>query len=569
MGPKLWQGRDLLPLCSAPQVGLRAPVRSWTAMPILTAFLHERLLLVLLLLFVIAILHMLSARLRVSYPIVLVLGGLAISLLPGMPTVELDPQLVFVIFLPPLLYEAAWTTSWRDFWKWRRAIGLLAFGLVIFTSCIVAVVAHAMIPGFTLAMGFLLGGIISPPDAVAATSILHGLRVPKRVVTILEGESLVNDASSLIVFRFALAAILTGHFALLPAVGNFFWVAGAGIAVGLGVAYVIYWVHKLLPTTASIDVALTIMSPYIMYLAAEELHVSGVMAVVTGGLFLSYRASEFMNYRARIQGYSVWETLSFLLNGFVFILIGLQLPVITSDLDMPPLPALVYAVVISLLTIVVRFIWVFPATYIPRWLGRRIRERERRPALKNVLLVAWSGMRGVVSLASALAIPLLMDDGHTPFPYRNFILFITFMVILFTLVLQGLTLPRLIQALHLPEENIEAEQGRHLARLQARLAKAALQHLDGNYAEEVGTLEPFGRLRHTYVQQSRLEDPEAIEVRDPALRRHFKQVMQELVDVRREVLRAVRCDTELDLEVVRSVEDILDLEEARIDRMRY
>lgn len=180
-------------------------------MPLLAAFLHERVLLVLSLLFLIAVLHMLSARLRISYPIVLVLGGLAISLVPGMPVVQLDPQLVFVLFLPPLLYEAAWTTSWRDFWKWRRPIGLLAFGLVIFTSCIVAVVSHAMIPGFSLAMGFLLGGIISPPDAVAATSILQGLRVPKRVVTILEGESLVNDASSLIVFRFALAAILTGR----------------------------------------------------------------------------------------------------------------------------------------------------------------------------------------------------------------------------------------------------------------------------------------------------------------------------------------------------------------------
>ncbi|HEX2618425.1 MAG TPA: Na+/H+ antiporter, partial [Flavobacteriales bacterium] len=461
-------------------------------MPLLAAFLHERLFLVLLLLFIIAVLHMLSARLHISYPIVLVLGGLGISLIPGMPLVQLDPELVFVIFLPPLLYEAAWTTSWRDFWKWRRPIGLLAFGLVFFTSSIVAVVAHAMIPGFSLAMGFLLGGIISPPDAVAATSILQGLRVPKRVVTILEGESLVNDASSLIVFRFAVAAILTGQFALVPAIGNFFWVAGMGIVVGLAIAYIIYWIHKLLPTTSSIDVALTIMSPYLMYLAAEELHVSGIMAVVCGGLFLSYRSSEFMNYRARIQGYSVWETLSFLLNGFVFILIGLQLPVITADLDMPPLPALIYAVVISLLTIVVRFIWVFPATYIPRFLSKRIRERERRPSLKAVLLVAWAGMRGVVSLASALAIPLSLTDGSA-FPYRNFILFITFMVILITLVLQGLTLPRIIAALDLPVEDTETEHERHLTRLQARMAKAALHHLDTHYKEQVEGTEAFVR----------------------------------------------------------------------------
>lgn len=535
-------------------------------MPVLTALIQERLLLVIALLFAIAVLHMLSARLRVSYPIVLVLGGLAISVVPGIPTIALDPELVFLIFLPPLLYEAAWFTSWRDFWGQRRAISLLAFGLVIFTSAAVAVVAHAMIPGFTLAMGFLLGGIISPPDAVAATSVLEGLRVPKRVVTILEGESLVNDASSLIVFRFALAAIITGQFSLGSAVGSFVLVAGLGVALGVGIAYLIYLIHRYLPTTPTIDVALTIMSPYVMYIAAELLHVSGVMAVVSGGLFLSYRSSDFMNYQTRMQAYSVWGTLAFLLNGFVFILIGLQLPVITSDLGMPPGPALLYAIAISVLTVVVRIVWVFPGTYLPRWLSRRVREREPRPPAKGVMLVAWAGMRGVVSLAAALAVPLTLADG-TAFPHRNLILFITFVVILSTLVLQGLSLPSLIRALGIeePEDDKAAQLQR---RLNARMAAAALRHLDAHYAEEVSRSKAFTRLRSSFEQQTKEHETESdLLEQDPALRSAFKKAMIEVVHVRRALLKGVRCDTGLDLELVREAEDMLDLEEARIHRM--
>jgi Na+/H+ antiporter len=536
-------------------------------MTLLSALVHERLLLVLALLLAIAVLHMLSAKLGMSSPIVLVLGGLAISLLPNMPHVELDPELVFLIFLPPLLYQAAWGTSWRDFWKFRRPISLLAFGLVFFTSCIVAVVADAMIPGFTLALGFLLGGIISPPDAVAATSVLGGLKVPKRVVTILEGESLVNDASSLIVFRFALAAILTGQFALVPAVGNFFFVAGLGVVIGVSIAYLIYLIHRYLPTTSTIDVALTIVTPYIMYLAAEELHVSGVMSVVSGGLFLTYRSSEFMNYQTRIQGYGVWETISFLLNGFVFILIGLQLPMIISDLGMPPGPALIYAVVISVIVIVLRLLWVFPATYIPRWLFKSI-AAEPRPHPRAVFLVAWAGMRGVVSLAAALAVPLTLTDG-TAFPYRNFILFCTFVVILVTLVLQGLSLPVLIRALDFQDDSDPAAEDRLQRRLRARMASAVVQHLDGHYRDELEQFEAFARLRHNYERLSIESDPDVNEVHDPATRARFKKALIELIHVRRAVLKNLRCDTDLDLELVRRAEETLDFEEARIHRTHY
>ncbi len=258
--------------------------------------IQENLLLIIFLLFVVSMLVMLGQKLRISYPIFLVIAGLLISLIPGIPHITIDPELVFLIFLPPLLYEAAWYTSWHNFWKWRRPISLLGFGLVLFTSCIIAYFSSEMIPNFTLALGFLLGGIISPPDAVAATSVLKGLKIPKRIVTILEGESLVNDASSLIVFRFALAAVVSGNFVFQQAATSFFSVTLMGIVIGLAIAHVFYAIHRWLPTSSNIDTALTFIAPYLMYITAEHFHFSGVMAVVTGGLFLSYRSHEIFNY---------------------------------------------------------------------------------------------------------------------------------------------------------------------------------------------------------------------------------------------------------------------------------
>ncbi|HEY4155243.1 MAG TPA: Na+/H+ antiporter, partial [Puia sp.] len=446
--------------------------------------LQESLLLILSLLFAVSMLTILSKKLHISYPIFLVISGLLIGFIPGIPAVSLDPDFVFLIFLPPLLYAAAWNTSWKDFWEQRRNISLLAFGLVIFTSAAIAFLSHAMIPGFSLALGFLLGGIISPPDAVAASSVLEELKIPKRIVTILEGESLINDASSLIVFRFALLAVITGEFTFWKATGDFFLVGGLGIVTGLGIAYIIYNIHRLLPTSPSVDTALTLISPYLMYIAAEHFHYSGVMAVVSGGLFLSFRSHIIFTYNSRIQIYSFWETLNFLLNGMVFILIGLQLPQIVGGLNEYSLSTVIfYAVVISLVTIIIRIIWVFPGAYIPRLLSRKIRIGENRPPWKSVFLVAWSGMRGVVSLAAALAVPLTLSGGKA-FPQRDLILFITFIVILFTLVLQGLSLPWLIRVLKIGDagEDQTAEQE---AAIRLRLAWAALNHMQNHYSGEL------------------------------------------------------------------------------------
>ncbi|UYQ94868.1 Na+/H+ antiporter [Chitinophaga horti] len=522
--------------------------------------LHEHLLLIILMLFVVSLLVMLGQKLRISYPIFLVLAGLGISLIPGTPHIDIDPNLIFMIFLPPLLYEAAWYTSWKEFWKWRRPIGLLAFGLVIFTSTIVAYVSHAIIPGFTLALGFLLGGIISPPDAVAATSVLKGLSIPKRVTTILEGESLVNDASSLIVFRFALAAVTSGQFILGKAVGDFFLVSLAGIAVGLIIGQIFYLLHRYLPTTPQIDTALTLMAPYLMYLTAEEFHFSGVLAVVSGGLFLSFRSHSFLSYRSRIQSANVWSTAIFLLNGLVFILIGLQLPAIVEGLeDYSMMEAIYYGLLISLLIIVIRIVWVYPATFLPRMLSRSIREKEQKPTAKSVFIVAWSGMRGVVSLASALSIPLTINPG-VAFPERNVILFITFVVILVTLVFQGLSLPLIIRLLNIEGGDSGMKESEQEASINLQMAQVSLAYLEANHAEELETSPALQELRKRFT--GIIENN--AERLDKSIARKYRKILVELIDVRRQELNRLRHEHDYDDELLRKHESNLDLEEARL-----
>lgn len=508
---------------------------------------------------------MLGQKLRISYPIFLVIGGLLISLVPHVPDIEIDPQLIFLIFLPPLLYEAAWNTSWREFWKWKRPIGLLAFGLVIFTSCVVAYFTHAIIPGFTLALGFLLGGIISPPDAVAATSVLKGLNIPKRALTILEGESLVNDASSLIVFRFALAAIITGEFVLQRAVVDFFMLTLMGIVVGIAIASVFYLIHKFLPTTPNIDTALTLMAPYIMYISAEQFHYSGVMAVVSGGLFLSYRSHEIFNHQTRLQAYGVWSTVGFLLNGLVFILIGLELPVIVKGHSNYFIAqAVFYGIVISVLTIVIRIIWVYPATFVPRWISKKIRTTEKSPGWRGPFLVSWAGMRGVVSLASALSIPLTLSNGQA-FPQRNLILFVTFVVILVTLVFQGLTLPMVIKFLNIQEVDTEHVEEEHAVHVRLQLMKASLARLEEKFAREILENELVSNLKLQLQSDVNLtiQKMESLEC-DFKEREEHANVLLDLMQIQRKELAILRKSNAFSDEILRKQEAQLDLDEARV-----
>lgn len=531
--------------------------------------MHHSILLVLGLLFSVFMLVMLAQRIKVAYPIFLVIAGLGISFIPGIPHVGLDPEIIFLIFLPPLLYEAAWYTSWTDFWKWKRPIALLAFGLVFFTSTIVAYFTSSFIPGFTLALGFLLGGIISPPDAVAAATVLKGMGVPKRLMTILEGESLVNDASSLIVFKFALLAVITGTFSMQEATGQFFLVAGMGIVVGLVGAHIMYVIHRFLPTTPAIDAALTVMTPYILFLAAEQFHFSGVMAVVTGGLFISWRSHEiFKTGSTRLNMLGVWTTLIFVMNAVVFVLIGLELPQIVESLGTSSVwQGVKYGAIVSLIIIVLRFLWVFPIAHIPRWLSAKARQ-DPSPGWKGPVVISWAGMRGVVSLATALSIPFYLDDKGTLFPQRDLIIFITFVVIFITLVFQGLTLPFIIKLIKLKEiDNIIPEEEQKTG-IQLILDNTALQIVNKKYEGELNDNELVAFYKSNLesdiqVANKRLESLECDETEHREIKK-YHHLLLEIYAIQRKELFRIRKEKLFSDEEIRKAELQLDLNELKI-----
>lgn len=531
--------------------------------------MHHNLLLILALLFVVMLLVLIAKKIKVAYPIFLVIAGLLISFIPGMPILSLDPELIFLIFLPPLLYEAAWYTSWKDFWKWKRPIALLAFGLVFFTSTIIAYTTSSVIPGFTLALGFLLGGIVSPPDAIAAATVMKGMKIPKRLLTILEGESLVNDASSLIVFKFALVAILTSTFSLQEATGQFFLVAGMGIVIGLIGANIMYCIHRFLPTTPAIDAALTVMTPYILFLAAEQFHFSGVMAVVSGGLFMSYRSHEvFRTGSTRLNMLGVWTTLIFVMNTLVFILIGLELPEIIKGLgEYSIADGIKYGLIVSAIVIALRFLWVYPIAHIPRLLSAEAR-KDPSPGWKGPLIISWAGMRGVVSLATALSIPLLMDDKITAFPQRNLIIFITFVVIFITLVFQGLTLPFLIKFIKVKEiDNILPEEEQQ-AGIQLRLDNAALKLLNEKFPTEIKDNELTAFLKANLESDIQTTQRRLDSLECDAMKHHeieaYHQILLNIYAIQRKELFKLRKEKFFSDEEIRKAELQLDLNELKI-----
>jgi monovalent cation/hydrogen antiporter len=523
------------------------------------------------LILIILALVMVSNKLSLAYPIVLVLGGLALSFTSQFSSITIDPELVFFIFLPPLLYEAAWQISWKEFWKWRRVITSFAFPIVIITSCVVAFVASALIPGFSLALGFLLGGIISPPDAISATTIMRRLDVPKGLLSIAEGESLLNDASSLIVFRFALAAVITGQFYFQEAAVSFFLVIFMGILIGLFVGAVFYAVHRWLPTTPSIEIVLTLVTPYCMYYFAEHFHFSGVLAVVSGGLFLSNRRQSMLNFRSRIEGVNVWTNLTFVLNGLIFLLIGLQLPTITRQLgdDTSLAEAIWYGLVISFVLIVTRLACTLGSSPFTTFMSRFITVADPHPGWRNPTIFGWAGMRGVVSLAMALSIPLFIAEGQ-PFPYRNLILFITFIVILVTLVFQGLTLPWVIRKIK-PEDKYStyAEPEQELL-IQKKIAKASLEFLEEKYSAERERNEHldnlFARLEIDLQFLDReLAEPSEMEASSS---KSFQSIYLEVLEQQRLLLKKMNRKMEFDEELIRKYLSLIDLEEFKIREKR-
>lgn len=531
--------------------------------------MHELIIQYAFLLAVILFAVMLAQKIRIAYPIVLVIAGLILSFLPKLRNIEIEPELIFVIFLPPLLYEAAWNTSWKDFWKWRRVISSFAFPIVILTSSIVALISKSLIPGFTWALGFLLGGIISPPDAVSASAILKNVKVPKRLTTILEGESLLNDASSLVVFRFALAAVMTGSFVLSKAAGNFVLVIVMGVLIGIAVALVFYALHRWLPTTTNIDIILTFLTPYVMYITAEKFEFSGVLAVVSGGLFLSARRDEILTHRSRLQGINVWEAVAFVLNGFVFLLIGLEFPIIINGLGSNGLwPAIRYSAIICLVLIVARLASTYGALYFTRFISRYIKTADPNPSWKASLLFGWAGMRGVVSLAAALSIPVALKSGAV-FPQRNLILFITFSVILFTLILQGLTLPLLIKWLDMPDPDytIPFEQQKQMVR--KKLSMLSLRILDEKYHEALLHNDMIRSIKiRIEAEMELLRDWEKEEniSRSEDFYHDYRIALEDIMSQQRILLKGLNKKEQINDELIREQLELLDIEEEKLRR---
>jgi len=518
------------------------------------------------LLLAVAVLALVARKLTIPYPILLVVGGLLLGLIPKLPKVRLDPELVFLFVLPPLLYPAALFTSWRDFRANLRPIALLAIGLVLFTTVSVAYLVHSFMD-LPLAVGFVLGAIISPPDAIAATAIADRLKVPRRIVAILEGESLVNDATALVAYRFAVAAVVTGSFSLAHASIQFFVVGIVGNLVGLAVGWLAEQFHKRVED-APIEITVSLLTPFVAYLAAERLGLSGVLAVVTAGLYLGMRMPELLSFRTRLRGGPVWEMVEFLLNGFVFILIGLQLPEVLSALSGHSIPVhqlVWYALLISLAVIVIRILWVFPATYLPRLLFKRVCRHDPYPPWRHVTLVAWTGMRGVVSLAAALALPLTLRNG-SPFPARDLILFLTFVVILATLVLQGLSLPPLIRCLGIQDDrSIEREERE--ARLKAN--QAALTRLNEIAHRDPAKDEVLQRLRVEYEDHIRQVEGAEPEIAGTPLRlfsSEYERLSHEALQIERVTILKLRNQDVINDEVLRRIQRDIDLAEARLQQ---
>lgn len=509
----------------------------------------------------IVLLEMWATKLKIAYPILLVIAGLLISFIPGLPMLKINPDLIFFIFLPPLLFEASWTISFKEMRKWWRIIGSFAFLVVFFTALSVAVVTNYLIPGFTLALGFLLGGIVSPPDAVSTGAITQFVKIPRSTSAILEGESLLNDASSLIIFRFALIAVGTGQFVWQDASLNFLWMIVGGTAIGLTLAWIFVQAHKWLPTDAPSDIALTIIEPYFMYWAAEQLHSSGVLAVVAGGLLMSTKRLTFLNSTSRIRGYSVWESFVFILNGMVFLIIGLELPEIVQGLHDKGIPlstAIRYGVLVTLVLIVVRILSSYAAmiaTIIFRpTVASGMRNNSRRFLMP--LLLGWTGMRGVVSLAAALAIPVTLNGAD--FPYRNLILFITFMVILLTLVVQGLTLPYFIRRSKLFDMFTEDKEEATRRQMKKGLQEHTYAFLKKKYDNELHNHAGMQLLLKHWEEKTKTSEEENW------MNDKTKTIYLELLEAQRTFLVELNKDDTINEEIIRMQLYQIDLEEERI-----
>lgn len=506
-------------------------------------------------------LGILARRFTVPYPIFFVLGGLVISLVPGLPKFTLDPDLTFFLFLPPLLYMQAFYTSWRDFLRNIRPISMLAIGLVLVTTATVALVSHWLIPDFPLAAGFVLGAIVSPPDAIAASAIAEHLHLPRRVITILEGESLVNDATGLVAFKLALAVlggmVFSGHWAIT----EFSFVSLGGVIVGLTIGKLVGVVRRVVAGDGiHALLTLSLLTPYCSYLLADQLGASGVLAVVATGLYLSHDAPEVLSAQVRIQASAVWDMLVYWLNGVIFVIIGLQLPTILHGLTEDWFTLLEYAAAVCATCVVVRVCWMFPGAYLPRLLSKRLREYEGPADWRHVMVIGWSGMRGVVSLAAALAL-----SGRPGVPQVALIQFLAFSVILFTLVFQGLTMPMLIKYLGVGDDGIAAReelQARNRM-IEAALAQLSDVRLEDKYPETlVSRIENYYRERILTLNQQ-LSHQLGKKDHGDFVKHHY-HLRRLMITTERRVMLEMRRSGRIGDDVMHKLQRELDMEDARL-----
>jgi CPA1 family monovalent cation:H+ antiporter len=524
---------------------------------------HVEPVLILLLILVVG-LAILAKRFRTPYPIVLVIGGLLLSLVPHMPHAELNPEVVFLVFLPPLLFSAAFQASWRDFRYNLVSIAMLAFGLVGFTVYGIAAVAPSILPGFDWHLGLVLGAVVCTTDAIAATSIARRLGLPRRIRDVIEGESLFNDASGLLALQLAVAIVVTGNVPTAAVqTGRLLYLVASGIVIGLVIGKLVYWVEKKIDEPP-IEITISLITPYFAYLAAESAHSSGVLATVVCGVYLGHESSIYLSTQARLQAAAVWETLSFVLNGIVFILIGLQLPYILSDIRGVSLERLLLTgLLFSGAVIALRFVWVYPGAWISYFIRRRLLgQPENVPPARAIFIVGWAGMRGVVALAAAISLPVTLNNG-TPFPRRHQIIFLTFCVIFVTLVLQGLTLGPLIRVLKLAGvagKNPEEERARS-AMIEAALAY--LEHArEADPPEFAPVYDDLIRMQHHKLNL--LQDRVTVETgyRTQDYQR-FRELSGHIRSLQRAALLHLRNEDKINDEVLRNLERDLDLFEVQ------
>ncbi|MEA2780461.1 MAG: monovalent cation/hydrogen antiporter [Rhodospirillaceae bacterium] len=521
------------------------------------------------LLVVIAAVAVVAAQLKVPHAILLVLTGVVLALVPGLPTLELAPELVLLLVLPPLIYSSAVAMSWREFRFNLRPISLLAVGSVVFTTVATAAVAHWLL-GFDWPVGFVLGAIVSPPDAVAPLSIARRMQLPRRILVVLEGEGLANDATALILYRFAITAVSLGVFSFGQAAGMFVAIVVGEILWGIGVGWLMLrlrrWLHD-----PRIEITLSILTPFLAYWPPEHLGGSGVLATVTTGLYISWNGLRLISAETRLQGIFFWDLFIYLIEGLVFLITGLQARTLVARIGQYPISELaISAVVVSAVVIMARFVWVYPAIYLPRWLFPAIKRKDPSPPWQWPFVLAFTGVRGIVSLSAALAIPFATATGQ-PFPHRDLILFLTFSVILVTLVGQGLMLPGVIRALGLANAGRRERHADRAEEYKARrqAIEAAIEQLDQLAAEHGASEDVVQSLRAHHRDRLRQIENKS----------HGDDGHRKLTDLRHELdLRLISAERDrinelfrigkLKDEARRRIERDLDLREAHLVNVR-